>query len=143
MEPGYPVVVVQGIGGTELQVPGKTSAAGELHLGPQRVLSSRSTAWSCSDADACVTRCSRSLLTDARLNRGGDGHQYPQSSGMRVPSSWASTFSMTSVSVAVPMSVGGAPCQVIQRGVLGPPASRPSWNWLGLLPSCSAFSSTD
>jgi hypothetical protein len=30
---------------------------------------------------------------------------------MRVPSSWASTFSMTSVSVAVPMSVGGASCQ--------------------------------
>jgi hypothetical protein len=25
-----------------------------------------------------VTRCSRSPLTDARLNRGGDGHQYPQ-----------------------------------------------------------------
>jgi hypothetical protein len=25
-----------------------------------------------------VTRCSRSPLTDAPLNRGGDGHQYPQ-----------------------------------------------------------------
>jgi hypothetical protein len=52
---------------------------------------------------------------------------------MRVPSSWASTFSMTSVSVAVPMSVGGASCQVIQRGVLGPPVSRAELELVGAL----------
>jgi len=52
---------------------------------------------------------------------------------MRVPSSWASTFSMTSVSVAVRMSVGGAWCQVIQRGVLGPPVSRAELELVGAL----------
>jgi NhaP-type Na+/H+ or K+/H+ antiporter len=40
---------------------------------------------------------------------------------------------MTSVSVAVRMSVGGASCQIIQRGVLGPPVSRAELELVGAL----------